>query len=122
GYGRQYGHADVDDYIIYAGNQPIAEIPEDGVVFNTHSMLIEVSNINMDSSFQFSMWDHEFNSLNVKWKSIIPREFIGEIEEADIVILSSPLLRFKMRLPDDCCFAKKLSLDDFESLCRIPKP
>ena len=122
GFGRQYGNTEIADRLISHGYQLDNEVPEDGVTFEINSINIEIENIDMDSSLSFSILDRDFSPVGVKWSSLIPKAEAGIESYSDVATLSSRVLRLKMKLPDECCFGRKLSLDEFETFCRIPTP
>ena len=121
GFGQDYG--DTDLFITELGYQEQNEIPESGVTFEVRTITIDVKNITKESSLSLSFLDHDLGLIGQKWTSLIPdQELETENYEPEVVELSSPLLRLKMKLPDTCCFGTKLSLDEFETLCRVPTP
>jgi hypothetical protein len=111
----------IDSIINYGFKEE--EIPDLGATFSVHSMRVSMTGIDIDSSVSWTILNMDLSSIGTKFRSVIPREEMAEIGYSpDVFVMPGNVLRAKIKIPNSCCFANKLSIDDFETTCRVIQP
>jgi len=122
-FGPDFGHS--QEIMVASITNYGYKLPEEldpGAVFDVRTLTLNVDGIDLDSSLSFAILNQDYGSLGVRYRSMLPRQELEEVGyDPELLVMSGNIMRAKIKVPNLCCFGKKLSLDDFESICSVPQ-